>query len=271
TAGVKPGVPAGLDALAHDLLAKDPADRPASAADVRTRLRDVDRQTTAVLAATPAAAGPDATTRKIDKPPVRGTAVVAPPMPEQYVAEDVPVMVPHRRVHPAWLALAVAALIVLAIVAALLLTRRDPNGSNGSPGTATTPPAAAPSATASTQPSTAPGSNSPTGSSAPSGSALGSSQPSQANVAATKAVSTLRSVISSQSQSGQLDSGVAGDLNGQLDDISQAIADGDNDQASGKVDDMRKTLSHAQKDGNVSPVAYAAISTAIDALAATLG
>ncbi|HEY7173398.1 MAG TPA: serine/threonine-protein kinase [Micromonosporaceae bacterium] len=273
-ADVRPGVPAGLDALVHDLLAKNPADRPASAAAVRTRLRAVDGQTTAVLAATPAAAAANATTRKIDKPPVRGTAVVAPPMPERYVAEGVPVIIPRRRVHPAWLALAIAALIALAIIAALLLTRRDPNGRNGGPGTATTP--ATPPATASTQPSTAPpGSSAPSGStpsgSTPSGSAPASSQPSHANGAATKAVSTLRSVISSQSQSGQLDSAVAGDLNGQLDDVSQAIADGNNEKASGKIDDMRKTLSQAQKDGNVSPVAYAAISTAIDALAATLG
>ncbi|GAA1961423.1 serine/threonine-protein kinase [Kitasatospora viridis] len=47
----RPGVPAGLDALVAQLLAKDPADRPAGAAQVAARLR-------AVLAAPPAPAHP---------------------------------------------------------------------------------------------------------------------------------------------------------------------------------------------------------------------
>ena len=126
-ATVRPDVPAALDALVGQLLAKSPADRPGTAAEVRQRLDEISG--TGAAGAAPTAH------------PMRGQAAVLSPTRSLPVLEaDEPTATPapgRFRLGPAGIAaVAVAAAVVTALAVAVLTAgRQGRQGTLDTPGT----------------------------------------------------------------------------------------------------------------------------------------
>jgi hypothetical protein len=258
-AAIRPAIPFGLGVLVGELLAKNPADRPATAAQVRARLSQSEQWAgtsprTATLQPTAALPVQSAGTAARPTQPVRARAAVLSPtqtMPVLDVADVPPTTTGRFRLGPAGIAgVAVAVAVVVGIAVAAF--------TSGGSRPQAAPPTAASSAAASTPATVA--SRPPSDTAEP-------DTPQQA-------LANVRSAIQAQVQAGQLDGDLADELTGQLDDIDQQLTDGNGHKAAakvaGKVDDLRSKLREAQHDGKITEAGYGAIALTIDQLAASL-
>jgi eukaryotic-like serine/threonine-protein kinase len=227
------GIPADLDAIVTQLLAKHPADRPDGALQVRTRLGHLADLAAgaASLSAVSAAAGSGSPTA------VRARAAVATrTMPAVDVPSEKPAGRTGFRVGPAGIAaVAVGAAAVTALVIAILAA-----GGAAQPSAA---PTADATGTVSTAATTAP---------------------------ATATTSTVLAAIQAQVNAGQLDAGDAKDLTGKLDDVDRNIARGRTGEAAQKLNDVRDRLAELRDDHKITNAGYSAILAAIDQLSRAL-
>jgi serine/threonine-protein kinase len=235
------GVPADLAGLVDQLLAKDPAQRPISAAQVSARLPNMPAQR--------APTGPGTTVADARGLPIRGSAAVmhrTQTMPVLDYADEPPARPGHGiRLSPAWFAgLAVVAIaaIVIAIVA---LTNQQPraeaNGPGGTPSSATSPASSPPSTPATSVPSFA---------------------------SADEAINAIEDTMQTQVDANLLDRDVAKDVSHQLNDIGHHHG-GDGDSAS-KVADIADTLRSARADNKIQSTAYATLTQMLNQLAGLL-
>jgi serine/threonine-protein kinase len=258
---IRPAIPSDLGVLVSELLAKNPADRPAAASQVRTRLSPSEQWTETPPGTTtlpPTAALPIQSAGAAARPsqPVYARAAVVSPTRAMPVldADVAPGTAARFRLGPAGIAGVALAVAVLVGIAVAALT-------SGGWGPQAAPPTSAPRAAVSTPAAV--------GSTTPSGAA----QPSEPDTPQ-QALANVRSAIQAQLQAGQLDGDLAHDLTSQLDDIEQQLTDGNGHKAAaktaGKVDDLRTKLREAQHDGKITAAGYSAIAPTIDQLAASL-
>jgi serine/threonine-protein kinase len=229
-ADLNPLVPAPLDALVMQMLAKRPEDRPASAQELAAALTSLD----AGRARQPAAA-------EVPTEPTQ-------PLPR---ARD------PRRAR--WMA--AAGLAVLGLAALLVALLASPSGqprhrATGAQRPAATHPAPTPARTAPTSPSSThkPAPASP-------------SRPTTLTVSA--AAGALTTLITQDLQSGAIDQH-GQDLLNHLQDVLTSYDQGNVSDALHKVDDLVKHVGDLADHGDISPSALPAITTAISRLRGAL-
>jgi serine/threonine-protein kinase len=238
-AAVRAGVPADLDRLVGHLLAKNPADRPATVAEVRARLAGVSPQSRPT-SATPAA--------RADRP-IRAQAAVPYPtraMPD--LADELPATTGRVRFGP----VGIAAAVVLGITVLLVAFAVGTSGS-GRQGSGAGQDGSSATQASATQASTAPRVSTPATAGGPA-----------------QAVAAVKLAIQTQAEAGQIDAEAAGDLTGELDEIGDRIAEGDPREAAAKVADLRRRLAGLRRSGKVTTAGYEAVLPSLDLLAASL-
>ncbi|SBT49819.1 serine/threonine protein kinase [Micromonospora auratinigra] len=232
-------VPAELDALVSELLAKDPADRPDNAAAVRDRLA-------ALLPARPGSGVPGPRGR-VTRPGAarrrRGVLLVAP-------------------------SLACGALLALVGVALLGPEAETPVAGPAVPPAPTTaatsrpPVAATPSAPTrrtvrpASRADRTPASKAPSRTPGPS--------------PAADPIVAMRLSIQRQVTTGQLNPDAATDLHSRVDAIAREIAQGDTDQAEAQVKRLRDKLAELLRGGKLTPDGYRDLRAEVDRIQADL-
>jgi serine/threonine-protein kinase len=240
-------VPPDLDNLVGQLLAKSPTDRPADAAQVRTRLTGWAAQPQAARGDAPtvslAEAGPAGTTRA-------ATAVATPTrtLPAAVpVEQQRPPTLPgrRRRLTSGGLAALAAAVLILLIAALLAFTQLTHTPSRQQ----AAPPASTP-ATTGPAPTTAPPSSiAPTDTRAPA-----------------DQVSALQATIQQLTQAGQLDPHAGNDLSRQLNDLTRGKA---HDTPS-KIAALQTKLTQLRTDNKITTAGYSTLTASLNQLAASL-
>jgi serine/threonine-protein kinase len=243
------GVPPAVANLVGELLVKDPADRPESAALVRARLTQlaIDPGLTAALpitavrsaapAAATSAAGVLAGSEGAPGRPAAGRAAV--PVPAPSMTQTMPAASweqsrPGRR----WLVPAAVAVVVGVIVLAVVVLALWPDPKRTASPPPTVPSSAAPS------PTPTPSATDPAG-----------------------RLAEVRAVLAEQVSAGEVDSEAAGKINERLDKIAEDIRKGELDQAANHVAELRNKL--GELDG-VSETAREQLNAALDRLANVL-
>ncbi|HZD96893.1 MAG TPA: protein kinase [Micromonosporaceae bacterium] len=243
-------VPAELAALIGQLLAKDPAERPADHRQVLAALGVVDGQSPTARPAEPTTAvRPTGSATAVR--PVARAAVPTPTrtMPAAMGHDERQLggwPDRHRRIAPgsvALVAITVVALVTAAVLAAALLSR--PTGQ----------PQAAPP----------PSTGTPTVSAAP---------PSPSNTPTpgdpTDQIAALQATLQQQVEAGHVDPHAADDLSQRIDDLTHRLDHGHGHDIADKIKGLRDDLSQLQDDGKVTTGGYDALSAGLDQLAASL-
>jgi serine/threonine-protein kinase len=238
-------VPAELDTLITDLLAKSPADRPADAGQVRDRLTAID----------PPSGGPAATASGAATParwPSGRAAVVAATRP--LPTADAPGLTrptdlapsrPRTGALAAIVAAVVAVVFVVAIVAALIDDRSTGQGADPSVSASSAPAA----------PTTGPPTTAP---------------PPPAARDSAAALAAVSAAVRQQEQAGQLDRDAGKEMTKKLDQISRDVAKGEIGKAAEKVAELRKKLTELHKDNKLTSAGLNALIPLLDRLAGTL-
>ena len=227
---VRPDLPAELDTLILQLLAKNPADRPLTARHVRERLAALPPSALAAPASTPLA-GPGRHHAR--------AAVVAQTRTIPAVMEPIDAQQPKRfRFGPAALAAAMVGAAAITALVIALLSAAQPSVPTGAPTPSTVTPSTPPPTPTST---------------APQGTTQG-----------------LLATIRAQVQAGNLNPGAANDLRKRLDEIDRALADGKLNKAADKADELRKKLDELEREGRLSSSANADLQAALEALISSL-
>ncbi|WP_280839599.1 protein kinase [Micromonospora sp. A200] len=267
----RPDVPAELDALAAELLAKDPADRPRDAAEVRDRMAALlPRAGTPIPLVPVAPADPGR--------PGRPTPVTArPPRPDAVgPARPKPGRRPARHRRDALLAAALLGVALLALTG-VTLRDRDDHTSGAGP---TTPPASATTAVAPRVPAvpltvapatptlrTVASATRNPASLTPSPRAT-SRRPSPTPPA--DPIAAMRQSIREQVEAGRLNPDAAKDLHTKVDAIAKEIAENDPDQAENQLKKLRDKLGDLRRDGKLTADGYNALTADADRIAADL-
>jgi serine/threonine-protein kinase len=232
----RPGIPAELDALVAQLLAKNPGDRPATAGQVRALLADlpglepVPNQTQATLAAGDPIASASARAAVV----TRTRAMPAVDVPARHSAPRSGFRLGLGGIA----AVAVGAAAVTALVVALLMA--------GQP----TQPVAAPE---------------PSASGAGSSSVTGTAPPIPPGT-----VDGIRGAILALAAAGELDPDGANSLVNKLNEIDRHLGKDQTEKAADKVDDLRDQLAEFRNDGRVSEAGFASLVAGLDQLASTI-
>jgi serine/threonine-protein kinase len=232
-ADLRDDVPPALDQLVLDLLAKDPADRPASAAEVAGRLDERDRATVVL----PVAA--------------RRHRRAASPRPTW------------------WIAAAVVAALLLAGLAAVLLPTGRPAGSArqlGGP-----PVLLDPIGSPEPAPSDTPPSMAPSGMPAPGMPTPSPANPSTPpNLSLAGRIAALGTLIARQAAAGQLDAQAATQLGTSLNDVARRLDKGQTGLAASRVTRLRDQLTVLAADAHVTSSGYQILAAAVDQLASAM-
>jgi eukaryotic-like serine/threonine-protein kinase len=254
-ASLRPNTPADLEALIARLLAKNPADRPATATEVRDRLRACAERETA-------AAQP---TRAV---PVISRTRTLPAL--DYGVEPLAIVGGRFRLGPAGIAaVALGAAILAALTVALLIGSQRPGtdaaetaAGSPPPGTATTAPATA--ATASPSDNSGAGSAS-TGN--PPGTATTETFADNPGTGSSARLATVRGVIEEQRQAGHLDGEKADELMAKLQQVDRELGNGDRRKAAEKLAELRSKLDELRRDGKITTAGYGAAQASLAQLA----
>ena len=251
-------VPAELDRLVAQLLAKNPDERPANARQVREDLDRMAGKRAGGDLGAPVAAELAARATAVARatPPLRATAAVVSPtrsFPTAYQDDYPPdgyAAAPRRSIWP----LAVGVIMGLVIIA-LLLANLLSRGGSGQPGPLAGPPSG--SASSPTQPSPTPSTSTPT---AP------------APTDAEGAVQALRAVLQQLTLSRDIQQNDAQDLSGKIDDLEKDLGRGGHHRrdAQNQIDGIRSKLDSLRQDDKLSPAGFTALNSALDAVAANL-
>jgi serine/threonine protein kinase len=255
-ASLRTDTPADLDALIARLLAKNPSDRPATAAEVRDRL-------TAGAEGETAAAPP---TRAIPVVPRTQT------LPVLENGEESAAVVGGRSLGPAGIAaVALGAAILAALTVALLIASQRPGTDAASTAAGSPPPSnattAAGTATAD-NPAKNPGTGS-TSSAVPSTTATESSAENPGTGASAR-LAALFGVIEEQRQAGSLDDKTADKLAKELEEVGREVDKGDTGKAAKKLAELRNKLDELHRDGKITTGGYDAVQASLTQLAVTL-
>jgi len=267
-------VPRVLEDLVAQLLAKDPAARPADAAEVKARLLALSHDPApAAMAAEATVALPGAATLL---PRPAAPAPPAPPGGAYQAIANRPSSAPtrhrwRRAAAIAAVAVGVGAALAAILVAALVDSRSEPGGVAGPPVTSAavldTPtagpvPASPTAQTATRSPapvqsrrSTQPG---------------GVAQPSSSQTPPADPVVALRLSIQQQVETGNLNPDMASDLYRKADEIARETNAGDTEEATKKVNELRDKLDRLLSEGKLSASGYDVLSRDLDRVAATL-
>ncbi|MGI5513475.1 serine/threonine-protein kinase [Streptomyces sp. CA-106131] len=228
--GIRPDVPADLEQLVLDLLAKDPSDRPADAGAVRERLAG-------------AGSSPALTTLSVPASPEAGANGIR---PEAGGRRGRATARPDRRNRRGLVLLGAAVFAAAAITGYLVNSSGSPDASQAADpapsATSSAPATAAPSQTASS-PSTA--------------------------ATATRhqgTVADVQRVVTTEQVSGGLARDAAQDLHNRLKEIAKQRAKGRTDDADRKIEDLRVRLNDLQRAGKLTAAGATRITAALDAL-----
>jgi eukaryotic-like serine/threonine-protein kinase len=251
-ASLRPDTPADLDALIARLLAKSPADRPATAAEVRDRL-------TLRAESETAAAAP---TRVV---PMASQTLTLPVFDD---GEQPAAPVGRRsRLRPVAIAAVALGVAILAAVTVALLVR---------PGTdpASTAADSQPPSTAATAPATATADSSAESSdSTPSGvpdTTATESLDENPGTGASAGLAALLGVIEEQRQAGNLDDKAAEELAKKLEQVDREVNEGDTGKAADRLADLRSKLDELHQNGKITTDGYDAVQASLTQLADTL-
>ncbi|MET8837884.1 protein kinase [Micromonospora sp. NPDC004540] len=267
----RPDVPAELDALTAELLAKDPADRPRDAVEVGDRLAALlPRAGTPVPLVPVTPAHPDQ--------PGRSTPMAdLPPGPDALAPARL--RLDHRPAGYWRRPLLTAALlgVALLVLTGVTLLDRDDHTSIAGP---TTPPASATTAVAPRVPAVpltvapatptlraiASASRKPV---SPTPSARATSRMPSPTPAADP-IASMRRSIREQVESGRLNPDAARDLHAKVDAIAKEIAESDPDQAEDQLKKLRDKLEELRRGGKLTADGYEALSADANRIAAEL-
>jgi eukaryotic-like serine/threonine-protein kinase len=220
----RPDVPAELDALIGQLLAKDPDHRPATASEVRDLL-------TRLSGRTARPAGRHAAAASLPGAVQARASVIAQTRTIPELAPAAPAIQDPRRFRlgPAGIAaVAVGAVAVTALVVALLLAAQPALRS-------ATPHSPPPTASDTPDPTTA---------------------PTQRRGAL---IDDLRAAIQAQTQTGQLDAKKAKDLFKKLNEIERQLANGETGKASETIAELGERIDELHREGQITDAGRDAI------------
>jgi serine/threonine-protein kinase len=253
-AGMRDDVPPALDRLVLDLLAKDPAHRPDNAEAVRERL--------AALA--PSAPPPVPVIDMGDVPASMPTAAetttrIAPPGHRRAAANW-----PGLR----WALLALAGLVLVGAILAVVPTLgRSPANSTfeagGTPAVEATDADDSPLVELSPEPeASAPPSSAPP---SPERTTTPGRPPTLVDQ-----YNNLQSVITQQTNAGQLDARAAAELRERLEDVARRLGRGQTEAASSRLARVRASLDDLVRDGKLTNGGFQVVSAAMDRFAGSL-
>lgn len=258
-------VPAAIDALVDELLAKDPADRPANAEQVRARL--------AVLSGEAAVASPGPTARPSAVPDavVAAGAGTAPPnaraLARTLVDTGGGYQRANRRRRVGLAAMVgVTSLAMLSLVAAITTW----NSGRAHP-TAERQPSAPPANTLAVPTSAAP-SLDPVRTTVPARPSTSVQRSSPVRTTSTTPrfdpIAAMRASIQRQVHAGQLNPTAAEDLHKKIDELARAVNTGDTNETGKKTEDLREKLDRLRHDGKLSSIGYDELVAYLDQLPA---
>ena len=260
--GRRPEIPAKVEALVTDLLAKRPEQRPPDAAVARARI--------AAAAADPAfAATPSALGRPTVLAPVRAVAAAPGTLRENGRPPNSGsrTWTTRRRLWP------IAALIAAALVAAAGVMTAPPT-LRPAPQTVTahwtvpTPPAAASPSPPAVSPSAA--GASPTAAPVPPTSAAATPTP-PSPVPPMDPIVALRQAIQQQVNTANLKADAANDLNHMVDGLAKSLTTANPDDETHQLKALRDKLTALKNEGKLSADGYRVLNGNLDQVAATLG
>lgn len=227
-----PGVPAALASTIGRLMAKDPADRPGSADEVRRSLE-------AMPVSTPSDVG-DVPTQPLEPPaPTDVLPVIPPPLP--------PRRTPRRSSPLLWIAG-----LAIGIVSLLIL---NAFGGGTEPAVQARTPAAQRSPSAAVSAS-APSPRSPT--------------PTPAAGSVEDATAALIGLVDELRSSGAVDEHLAGDLQHGVDEVVRALDEGDTGELFDELAKLQDNVEKGLEHGEISPEDAQRLAEAIQGLASTV-
>jgi serine/threonine-protein kinase len=258
-------VPPGIEALVDELLAKTPQARPADATQVKDRLiAAMPNRSDPLVAAVPEAA---------ELAAVRPGGSLFDPTT---MSADATVDIPPGRPDPWWRAngrgLAIAAVVGLLVVGAFMLglsqVARTGAASDGSAAAAGVSGTATPAMAGSPQPSAGQPSDGPaiTPTTTPPAPAVGAG-----STTPVEPIAAMRVSIQRQVGTGDLTPNAATDLYKKVDEIARELNEGDIEEATKKISDLRRKLSDLLDDGKLTPAGHGELSQRLDAVAALTG
>lgn len=240
----RPEVPAPLAALVDRLLAKEPAARPGSAAQVRAELLDM------------------ADSVQVPETEVRAVAArasAAVPTPTRLlpaVGEDEPA--PHEwaprrdvrsrdvRSRPAWAVPALLTAVALLLVAMLFSLwgnrpGQDPQRSATGSGSPTASPA----------PTTPPARSAPADEANPGGRGLSGHLVDRIRDGLADRLAAAREAVADEVEAGRLDPKTARDIDKELDKLERELAKGDNEKVTDRLRDLARKLDKLRREGKL--------------------
>jgi serine/threonine protein kinase len=249
-AAVRPTTPLDLDVLISRLLAKNPADRPATATEVRDLLA--------------ASSGSQRPTRII---PVASQTLTLPALGR---GEEPPAAASSRfRLGPVGIAAAALGAAIVAVLGVALLIAAQGRGIDSAAGPPPGTAASAPGTTRSATPSGNASSDSTSTGNSPS-SATSETFADNPGIGASAHLAALRGVIEQQWQAGNLDGEAADDLMKGFQEVDRELGDGEARKAAEKLADLRNKLDEMHRDGKIATAGYDAVSAGVTQLAETL-
>jgi eukaryotic-like serine/threonine-protein kinase len=255
---LRPDTPADLDALIARLLAKNPADRPATATEVRDRL-------TARAEREPAAAAQP--TRAL--PSVSQTRTL--PVLDHGEGPAATVGSRSRLGRAGIAAVALGVAILAAVTLALLIAFQRPGTDAASTATGSPPPGTAATASGT---ATADRSADNPGTGSTSGGEPGTTTPESSTespgTGTSARLAALLGVIEEQRQAGNLDGKTARELTRKLEEVDREVDNGDTGKAAEKLADLDSKLDELHRDGKITTAGYDAVQASLTQLADTL-